>query len=197
MGTHVKILTVRCDRGGQDAPHWTAHGFVRDTVTRFEDQWDPEPVPDPASYGHRLIGAGWIQTSSWSSNPSGPGVPSSVSARFRKEWEHESQTSPPGSAEVHICGCGATEYTPLPHLNPNPDVWTAAHVCEWLTSQGRPMKLRTWHAAVSRGWAPAPFHRIGRTPLWRPRDVKHWYATRPSVVGADTPGTPQPKRGHP
>lgn len=74
-------------------------------------------------------------------------------------------------------------------------LWTAAEVCAWLAGQGRPMKPRSWHSGVSRGWAPPPDARIGRTPAWYPETIRDWHATRPTVVGADTTGTPQPKRG--
>ncbi|SBT63117.1 hypothetical protein GA0070622_0058 [Micromonospora sediminicola] len=46
----------------------------------------------------------------------------------------------------------------------------------YLAEQGRPMAARTWTSYVSRGQAPAPVRRVGRTPVWSPEDVRQWAA---------------------
>lgn len=41
----------------------------------------------------------------------------------------------------------------------------------------------TWRSYVSRGTAPPPDLRIGRTPAWRPSTVRGWHADRPGKGG--------------
>ncbi|MBB6172155.1 putative DNA-binding transcriptional regulator AlpA [Nocardiopsis mwathae] len=40
------------------------------------------------------------------------------------------------------------------------------------------VKLKTWHAYVSRGQAPQPDGRMGRTPWWWASTVDEWIENR-------------------
>lgn len=62
-----------------------------------------------------------------------------------------------------------------------PDLWTVGEVCAYLAEQGRPILPRTFLSGTSRGWAPPPDERRGRTPLWRPETIRTWHENRPSV----------------
>lgn len=56
---------------------------------------------------------------------------------------------------------------------------TRDEVVALLAQLGQPMRARTWSAYTSRGQAPPPDERIGRTPLWRPATVTEWAKNRP------------------
>lgn len=56
--------------------------------------------------------------------------------------------------------------------------WTTEQVLAWLAEQGSPVTAKTWSGYVSRGQAPAPARRIGRTPVWNPATIRTWYAGR-------------------
>lgn len=56
--------------------------------------------------------------------------------------------------------------------------WTRAEVLAYLDSAGTPLGAETWSGYVSRGQAPAPVRRIGRTPLWDSGAVRAWQAAR-------------------
>lgn len=43
----------------------------------------------------------------------------------------------------------------------------------------------TWSSYVSRGQAPAPDGRLGRTPWWWESTVQDWVAQRPRAAGGD------------
>lgn len=49
----------------------------------------------------------------------------------------------------------------------------------------------TFSGYVTRGHAPAPVRRIGRTPLWDEDEMKAWNDARP---GRGAPGAPRAKR---
>lgn len=53
---------------------------------------------------------------------------------------------------------------------------TVAEVCQRLG-----IAPSTWRAYVARGQAPQPDRRIGREPLWSPRTIERWQASRPRV----------------
>lgn len=54
--------------------------------------------------------------------------------------------------------------------------WTTAEVLEYLASQGRTITDATWYSYVSRGQAPAPARYVGRTPVWRPDEIREFHA---------------------
>ncbi|CAI7974353.1 hypothetical protein FRAHR75_1310013 [Frankia sp. Hr75.2] len=56
--------------------------------------------------------------------------------------------------------------------------WTREDVLAYLTEAGAPVGADTWSGYVSRGQAPAPTRRIGRTPVWDPAQVRTWQAAR-------------------
>ena len=56
--------------------------------------------------------------------------------------------------------------------------WTTDQVLQWLADQGRPVARDTWTGYVSRGQAPAPTHRVGRTPVWDPDQIRAWHNAR-------------------
>lgn len=70
------------------------------------------------------------------------------------------------------------------------EAWTADEVIAYLSEQGAPIARDTWHSYVSRDQAPAadPSLRVGRTPRWRPDQVRAWHAGRP---GRGAPGVPR------
>jgi hypothetical protein len=51
---------------------------------------------------------------------------------------------------------------------------TTTEVLAYLREHGRDIQAGTWSAYVSRGQAPEPVEYIGRTPLWRLRDIEKW-----------------------
>lgn len=57
---------------------------------------------------------------------------------------------------------------------PGPGEWTREQVLAHLAEAGMPVAPDTWSAYVSRGQAPAPLRRVGRTPVWDPADVRAW-----------------------
>ncbi len=59
------------------------------------------------------------------------------------------------------------------------DWWSTADVLAYLKSVGTPISRATWSAYVSRGQAPAPDRTFGKSPVWRPKAVKDWQASRP------------------
>ncbi|MDH6293137.1 helix-turn-helix transcriptional regulator [Rhodococcus opacus] len=44
---------------------------------------------------------------------------------------------------------------------------------------GTELSLSTFRGYVSRGQAPAPVEKIGRTPLWKRSDIIEWAHNRP------------------
>lgn len=62
-----------------------------------------------------------------------------------------------------------------------PEEWTVAEVVAYLASQGRHVARDTWTSYVSRGQAPAPKRRVGRTPVWDPEVIREYdrQAVRP------------------
>lgn len=59
------------------------------------------------------------------------------------------------------------------------DWWTTTDVLAFLKQAGTPVSRATWAAYVSREQAPAPARHFGRSPVWKPADVREWQATRP------------------
>lgn len=49
------------------------------------------------------------------------------------------------------------------------------------------VKPKTWSGYVTRGQAPAPVRRVGRTPLWDADEVRAWVRSRPGQGSRSTP----------
>jgi hypothetical protein len=60
--------------------------------------------------------------------------------------------------------------------------WTTADVVAYLAGRGRTVKPGTWYGYVSRGQAPRPVRRVGRTPVWEPAAIRA-YADRSAPSG--------------
>lgn len=58
------------------------------------------------------------------------------------------------------------------------DWWATADVLAYLESVGSPVARATWATYVSRGQAPAPERKVGRTPVWRPDVIRSWHESR-------------------
>lgn len=46
-------------------------------------------------------------------------------------------------------------------------------------SGARIITTRAWSSYVTRGYAPEPARRIGRTPLWTAQQIDDWLTARP------------------
>ena len=56
-------------------------------------------------------------------------------------------------------------------------LWTSAEAAE-----NCGLSIKTWHTHVGRS-APQPVAKLDyRTPLWDPREVQFWHATRPKTA---------------
>lgn len=49
--------------------------------------------------------------------------------------------------------------------------WTSEDVLRYLAIRGRNMAPATWYSYVSRGQAPQPIRRVGRTPVFDPLQI--------------------------
>lgn len=49
--------------------------------------------------------------------------------------------------------------------------WTSEDVVRYLAIRGRTIAPATWYSYVSRGQAPQPIRRVGRTPVFDPMQI--------------------------
>ena len=61
--------------------------------------------------------------------------------------------------------------------------WTTEQVLAHLADHGRVITPATWYSYVSRSQAPAPSRHVGRTPVWRPADIRRYLQESPGTVG--------------
>jgi len=83
---------------------------------------------------------------------------------------------------VHTAYAGTERWCAIPGgvlpTTPAEVEWTREQVLAYLAEAGMPVAADTWSGYVSRGQAPAPARRVGRTPLWDPAEVRAWQAAR-------------------
>lgn len=62
----------------------------------------------------------------------------------------------------------------------NPNRLTAQQCVDLIAEEtGTTLKLTTFRSYAARGHAPKPVETIGRTPLWRRKDILEWAHNRP------------------
>ncbi|MEU3220059.1 hypothetical protein [Streptomyces sp. NPDC006971] len=101
-------------------------------------------------------------------------------------WAHypiESATSPADYLERearkippawHVLGYVPGEPAPSLVEGAADDGMTRDMVLRYLAAAGRSIAPSTWTAYVSRGQAPKPARKVGRTPLWDRPDIDEW-----------------------
>ncbi|NRQ35968.1 hypothetical protein HII36_29660 [Nonomuraea sp. NN258] len=132
---------------------------IRDVQPQWEAYFTPEQADQPLTMD-------WAR---WDRYPADSSMPAA-------EWlERQAAKIPPGWRIV-----GATPSSlggePLVQVDDSSTLMTAEAVVAYLATHGRYMTAASWRSKAhpSKGLAPEPADRVGRTPLWERADVDAW-----------------------